>query len=118
MSHVILNSYRKDAFDRNWNDLLIKYGLGGNKCSQVTEVSIRIIFMPIPFFFKTCTEFGSPHLIGSVYFAELYEDRHIWIPVYLDHHFWVGMRSTQRTSESIHAFSTSSSHAIAPSDNS
>ncbi|QHO01558.1 Protein FAR-RED ELONGATED HYPOCOTYL [Arachis hypogaea] len=34
---------------------------------------------------------------------ELYEDRHIWIPVYLDHHFWAGMRSTQR-SESIHSF--------------
>ncbi|XP_025692433.1 protein FAR-RED ELONGATED HYPOCOTYL 3-like [Arachis hypogaea] len=34
---------------------------------------------------------------------ELYDDRHIWIPVYLDHHFWVGMRSTQRI-ESMHSF--------------
>ncbi|RYR49606.1 hypothetical protein Ahy_A07g036124 [Arachis hypogaea] len=33
----------------------------------------------------------------------LYEDRHIWIPIYLDHRFWAGMRSTQR-SESMHAF--------------
>ncbi|RYR08691.1 hypothetical protein Ahy_B05g076505 [Arachis hypogaea] len=27
---------------------------------------------------------------------DLYEDRHIWVPIYLDHHFWAGMRSTQR----------------------
>ncbi|RYR49385.1 hypothetical protein Ahy_A07g035869 [Arachis hypogaea] len=33
---------------------------------------------------------------------ELYEDRHIWIPVYLDHHFWAEMRSTQRN-KSMHA---------------
>ncbi|QHO18827.1 Protein FAR-RED ELONGATED HYPOCOTYL [Arachis hypogaea] len=30
-------------------------------------------------------------------------DRHIWVPIYLDHHFWAGMRSTQR-SESMHSF--------------
>ncbi|QHO33769.1 Protein FAR-RED ELONGATED HYPOCOTYL [Arachis hypogaea] len=41
--------------------------------------------------------------MGSIWFAELFEDRHIWIPVYLDHHFWAGMRSTQR-SESMHSF--------------
>ncbi|RYR53180.1 hypothetical protein Ahy_A06g028175 [Arachis hypogaea] len=35
--------------------------------------------------------------------AYLYEDRHIWVPIYLDHHFWAGMRSTQR-SESMHSF--------------
>ncbi|KAL4394711.1 hypothetical protein AHAS_Ahas02G0179300 [Arachis hypogaea] len=68
MSHVVWNSYTKDAFDRNWNDFLTKYGLGGKK-----------------------------------WLSELYEDRHIWIPVYLDHHFWAGMRSTQR-SESMHSF--------------
>ncbi|XP_025628649.1 protein FAR1-RELATED SEQUENCE 6-like [Arachis hypogaea] len=67
-SHVVWNSYRKDAFDRNWNDFLTKYDLGGNK-----------------------------------WLSELYEDRHIWIPVYLDYHFWAGMRSTQR-SKSMHAF--------------
>ncbi|RYR03214.1 hypothetical protein Ahy_B06g082065 [Arachis hypogaea] len=68
MSHVVWNLYTKNAFDRNWNDSLTKYGLGGNK-----------------------------------WLSELYEDRHIWIPVYLDHHFWAGMRSTQR-SESMHSF--------------
>ncbi|RYR62042.1 hypothetical protein Ahy_A04g019363 [Arachis hypogaea] len=25
--------------------------------------------------------------LGSVHSAELYKNRHIWIPVYLDHHF-------------------------------
>ncbi|XP_016206953.1 protein FAR1-RELATED SEQUENCE 5-like [Arachis ipaensis] len=68
MSHVVWNSYTKDAFDRNWNDFLTGYDLGGNK-----------------------------------WLLELYEDRHIWIPVYLDHHFWARMRNTQR-SESMHAF--------------
>ncbi|RYR78433.1 hypothetical protein Ahy_A01g003244 [Arachis hypogaea] len=38
-----------------------------------------------------------------VYSADLYEDRRIWVPIYLDHHFWAGMRSTQR-SESMHSF--------------
>ncbi|RYQ83166.1 hypothetical protein Ahy_B10g101791 [Arachis hypogaea] len=40
---------------------------------------------------------------GNKWLLELYEDRHIWIPVYLDHHFWAGMRSTQM-SESMHSF--------------
>ncbi|RYR38664.1 hypothetical protein Ahy_A09g043795 [Arachis hypogaea] len=30
MSHVVWKSYTKDAFDRNWNNFLTKYGLGGN----------------------------------------------------------------------------------------
>ncbi|RYR05039.1 hypothetical protein Ahy_B06g084865 [Arachis hypogaea] len=38
-----------------------------------------------------------------VYYADLYENRHIWVPIYLDHHFWAGMRSTQRN-ESMHSF--------------
>ncbi|RYR66848.1 hypothetical protein Ahy_A03g012946 [Arachis hypogaea] len=46
------------------------------------------------------TKYG---LGGNKWLSELYEDRHIWIPVYLDHHFWAGMRSTQR-SESMHSF--------------
>nr|XP_025611605.1 protein FAR1-RELATED SEQUENCE 1-like [Arachis hypogaea] len=57
MSHVVWNSYTKEAFDRNWIDFLRKYGLGGNK-----------------------------------WLLELYEDRHIWILVYLDHHFWQAER--------------------------
>ncbi|RYR70042.1 hypothetical protein Ahy_A03g016558 [Arachis hypogaea] len=35
--------------------------------------------------------------------ADLYKDCHICVPIYLDHHFWAGMRSTQR-SESMHSF--------------
>ncbi|RYR13127.1 hypothetical protein Ahy_B04g070282 isoform C [Arachis hypogaea] len=31
MSHVVWNSYTKEAFDRNWIDFLRKYGHGGNK---------------------------------------------------------------------------------------
>ncbi|RYR09055.1 hypothetical protein Ahy_B05g077084 [Arachis hypogaea] len=36
-------------------------------------------------------------------FSKLFEVRHLWISVYLDHHFWAKIRSTQR-SESMHAF--------------
>ncbi|XP_016206342.1 protein FAR1-RELATED SEQUENCE 1-like [Arachis ipaensis] len=31
MSHVVWNSYTKEAFNRNWIDFLKMYGLGGNK---------------------------------------------------------------------------------------
>ncbi|XP_057730319.1 protein FAR1-RELATED SEQUENCE 5-like [Arachis stenosperma] len=42
-------------------------------------------------------------LADNKWLSDLYEDRHIWVPIYLDHHFWAGMRSTQR-SESMHSF--------------
>ncbi|RYR53822.1 hypothetical protein Ahy_A06g029073 [Arachis hypogaea] len=42
-------------------------------------------------------------LADNKWLSDLYEDRHIWVPIYLDHHFWEGMRSTQR-SESMHSF--------------
>ncbi|QHO07237.1 Protein FAR-RED ELONGATED HYPOCOTYL [Arachis hypogaea] len=42
-------------------------------------------------------------LVDNKWVSELYEDRHIWIPIYLDHHFWAGMKSTQR-SESMYSF--------------
>ncbi|QHO12418.1 Protein FAR-RED ELONGATED HYPOCOTYL [Arachis hypogaea] len=35
-------------------------------------------------------------LVDNKLLSDLYEDRHIWVPIYLDHHFWAGMRSTQR----------------------
>ncbi|RYR04888.1 hypothetical protein Ahy_B06g084690 [Arachis hypogaea] len=53
------------------------------------------------FYFKLNLE--GYDLGGNKWLLELYEDRHIWIPVYLDHHFWARMRNTQR-SESMHAF--------------
>ncbi|RYR59747.1 hypothetical protein Ahy_A05g025708 [Arachis hypogaea] len=37
-------------------------------------------------------------LVDNKWLSDLYEDRHIWVPIYLDHHFWTGMRSTQRIS--------------------
>ncbi|QHN97417.1 Protein FAR-RED ELONGATED HYPOCOTYL [Arachis hypogaea] len=42
-------------------------------------------------------------LVDNKWLSDLYEDCHIWVPIYLDHHFWAGMRSTQR-SESMHSF--------------
>ncbi|QHO07824.1 Protein FAR-RED IMPAIRED RESPONSE [Arachis hypogaea] len=103
MSHVVWNSYTKDAFDRNWNDFITKCGLEGNKWLSGNQGFNSNYFHAHTFFFKTCNGFDSPDFIGSVYYAELYEDQHIWILIYLDHHFWTGMRSTQR-SESLHSF--------------
>ncbi|RYR10246.1 hypothetical protein Ahy_B05g078720 [Arachis hypogaea] len=51
-----------------------------------------------------------------VFFAELYKDRHIWILIYLDHHFWAEMRSTQR-SESMHVFFNKTAHLSKSSNN-
>ncbi|RYR28707.1 hypothetical protein Ahy_B01g052863 isoform A [Arachis hypogaea] len=42
-------------------------------------------------------------LVDNKWLSDLYEDRHIWISIYLDHHFWARMKSAQR-SESIHSF--------------
>ncbi|QHO00094.1 Protein FAR1-RELATED SEQUENCE [Arachis hypogaea] len=42
-------------------------------------------------------------LVDNKWLSELYEGRHIWIPIYLDHHFCAGMRSIQRN-ESMHSF--------------
>ncbi|RYQ91810.1 hypothetical protein Ahy_B09g097841 [Arachis hypogaea] len=30
MSHVVWNSFIKELFDRNWNNFLMKYGVGDN----------------------------------------------------------------------------------------
>ncbi|RYQ83223.1 hypothetical protein Ahy_B10g101868 isoform A [Arachis hypogaea] len=54
----------------NWNDSLMKYGVGNNNWLSDKEI---------------------------------FEDRHLCITIYLYHHFWVGMRSTQM-SESVHIF--------------
>ncbi|RYQ82288.1 hypothetical protein Ahy_B10g100881 [Arachis hypogaea] len=42
-------------------------------------------------------------LVDNKWLSDFYEDRHIWVPIYLDHHFWAGMKSTQR-SKSMHSF--------------
>ncbi|RYR16124.1 hypothetical protein Ahy_B04g073070 isoform C [Arachis hypogaea] len=36
-------------------------------------------------------------------YVDLYDERRMWVPIYFQGKFWVGMRSTQR-SESMHAF--------------
>ncbi|QHO18756.1 Protein FAR-RED ELONGATED HYPOCOTYL [Arachis hypogaea] len=35
--------------------------------------------------------------------GDIYEERHRWVPIFLDNFFWAGMRSTQR-SESMHSY--------------
>ncbi|RYQ97050.1 hypothetical protein Ahy_B08g093034 [Arachis hypogaea] len=82
MSHVVWNSFTKESFDRNWNDFLMKYGLTDVTFSDWIFMCFACV-VEVP----TCMTFGG---FGS----DL---------VYLDHHFWTGMRSTQR-SESMHIF--------------
>ncbi|XP_042051332.1 protein FAR-RED IMPAIRED RESPONSE 1-like [Salvia splendens] len=49
-------------------------------------------------------EFLSQHgLQTSRWLTDLYAERENWAPIYLNHYFWAGMVSTQR-SESMHAF--------------
>ncbi|RYR72743.1 hypothetical protein Ahy_A02g006958 [Arachis hypogaea] len=31
-------------------------------------------------------------LVDNKWLSDLYEDHHIWVPMYLDYHFWAGMR--------------------------
>nr|XP_025693073.1 protein FAR1-RELATED SEQUENCE 1-like [Arachis hypogaea] len=42
---------------------------------------------------------GNSVLLG----CDIYEERHRWVPIFLDNFFWAGMRSTQR-SESMHSY--------------
>ncbi|RYR77306.1 hypothetical protein Ahy_A01g001741 isoform F [Arachis hypogaea] len=43
-------------------------------------------------------------LVDNKWLSDLYADRHIWVPIYLDHHFWAGMRSTQRSESMLSLF--------------
>ncbi|RYR19061.1 hypothetical protein Ahy_B03g063735 [Arachis hypogaea] len=54
--------------------------------------------------------------LADKWLSDLYEDRHIWVPIYLDHHFWAGMRSTQR-SESMHSFFNKTARLFSSSNN-
>ncbi|RYR39078.1 hypothetical protein Ahy_A09g044506 [Arachis hypogaea] len=56
MSHVVWNSYTKDAFDRNWNDFLTKYGLGGNKWLSEREFDAADFHTMIPCTTKSAIE--------------------------------------------------------------
>ncbi|RYQ95459.1 hypothetical protein Ahy_B08g090759 [Arachis hypogaea] len=103
MNHVVWNLFTKDAFDRNWNDFVTKFGLRGNKWLSGNRGFNSNYFHAVTLWVKTCTTFGLTQLMCLVHYAKLYKDRHIWIPIYLDHHFWDEMRSTQR-SESMHTF--------------
>ncbi|RYR35855.1 hypothetical protein Ahy_A10g050960 [Arachis hypogaea] len=39
-------------------------------------------------------------LVDNKWLSDLYKDRHIWVPIYLDYHLWAGMRSTQKSEKS------------------
>ncbi|RYR28215.1 hypothetical protein Ahy_B01g052334 [Arachis hypogaea] len=46
---------------------------------------------------SNCMFFGVFWFKYFLIFSELFEDRHLWIPIYFYHHFWAEMRSTQKS---------------------
>ncbi|XP_016165119.1 protein FAR-RED IMPAIRED RESPONSE 1-like [Arachis ipaensis] len=44
MSHVVWNSFTKDAFDRNCNDFLTKYSLRGNKWLSTIDAQFQHVY--------------------------------------------------------------------------
>ncbi|XP_015961234.1 protein FAR1-RELATED SEQUENCE 5-like [Arachis duranensis] len=49
-------------------------------------------------------EFIDEHnLYNNTWLSDLFDDRHMWVPIYFKGEFWVSMRSMQR-SESMHSF--------------
>ncbi|KAF2283941.1 hypothetical protein GH714_017430 [Hevea brasiliensis] len=60
--------------------------------------------LTIEMFERNWNEFVVKHgLERNEWFSKLYVDREYWVPIYLNHTFWAGMVSTQR-SESLHAY--------------
>ncbi|RYQ92182.1 hypothetical protein Ahy_B09g098353 [Arachis hypogaea] len=94
------------SFDTTYNtnryNLVLGSFVGVNHHSQSTLLGCALMknddIQSFKWLFKCWLRY-----MGGKAPKELYEDRHIWIPIYLDHHFWAGMRSTQR-SESMHLF--------------
>ncbi|RYQ90951.1 hypothetical protein Ahy_B09g096864 isoform H [Arachis hypogaea] len=72
VSHVIWSSYTKDTFDRNWNDFLTKYGLGGNKwLSEQTEFDVAYFHTRIPCATKSAIEAQFQHVYTHEKFREV-----------------------------------------------
>ncbi|KAL4275784.1 hypothetical protein AHAS_Ahas20G0141800 [Arachis hypogaea] len=42
-------------------------------------------------------------VFGGFFCVDLFEDRHVWVPIFFKGQFWASMRSTQR-SEGMHSF--------------
>ncbi|XP_057990542.1 protein FAR-RED IMPAIRED RESPONSE 1-like [Hevea brasiliensis] len=60
--------------------------------------------LTIEMFERNWNEFVVKHgLERNEWLSKLYVDRKYWVPIYLNHTFWAGMVSTQR-SESMHAY--------------
>ncbi|XP_058006730.1 protein FAR-RED IMPAIRED RESPONSE 1-like [Hevea brasiliensis] len=60
--------------------------------------------LTIEMFERNWNEFVVKHgLERNEWLSKLYVDREYWVPIYLNHTFWAGMVSTQR-SESMHAY--------------
>ncbi|KAF2316943.1 hypothetical protein GH714_007295 [Hevea brasiliensis] len=71
--------------------------------SILTDQSVIYDSLTIKMFERNLNEFVVKHgLERNEWLSKLYVDREYWVPIYLNHTFWAGMVSTQR-SESMHA---------------
>lgn len=43
------------------------------------------------------------HLKSNVWLGDMYNERNMWVPAYMNNYFWAGMKTTQRV-ESINSF--------------
>ncbi|RYR09599.1 hypothetical protein Ahy_B05g077972 [Arachis hypogaea] len=71
MSHVVWNSYTKEAFDRNWIDFLRKYSLGGNKWLSEREFDTADFHTVIPCATKSAIEAQFQHVCTHEKFREV-----------------------------------------------
>ncbi|XP_021735722.1 protein FAR1-RELATED SEQUENCE 1-like [Chenopodium quinoa] len=83
--NVIYDSLNEDEFELNWTLAMESYGLVMDEWLLVLDISVDV------------------HPQISVEISGLYEERHMWIPAYMKHLIWAGMKTTQR-SESIYSF--------------
>ncbi|RYQ96917.1 hypothetical protein Ahy_B08g092850 [Arachis hypogaea] len=91
-----------DSTSNQLNDNDLVYSSETNDADEIRCVVDEKFIPKVGVIFKTLEEAEKFYKHYSK-LAKLYEDQHIWIPVYLHHPFWAGMRSTQRT-ESMHSF--------------
>ncbi|XP_021759174.1 protein FAR1-RELATED SEQUENCE 5-like [Chenopodium quinoa] len=81
LESVVYDSLDCEEFERRWQEVIKKH-----KCEMDEWLEGPDILMPN--FSTVC---------------RLYDERHMWIPAFVKHLFWAGMKTTQRV-ESIHSF--------------
>ncbi|XP_021733056.1 protein FAR1-RELATED SEQUENCE 5-like [Chenopodium quinoa] len=88
LKNAIYDSLDCEEFETNWPEVLLKYG------AFTCTVCI---------YYSSDTDIVTFHIQVPVMLTWLYDKFHMWVPVFMKHLFWVGMKTTQRV-KSIHRF--------------